>query len=120
MKASYKAALLSALVLPGVGQLYLKRYARGLVIISSVFAGLGYMIWSVAAALLNYADDIMVRMQDGTTNLQELFDIVESRILTTGRYNEAVFYVLVGIWVFAIIDAYRIGEQRSFQDEETL
>ena len=46
MKISYKAALLSAFVFPGVGQFYLKRHWRGLFIMLFVFTGLGYMIRS--------------------------------------------------------------------------
>jgi TM2 domain. len=119
MKASYKAALLSTFVFPGVGHLYLKRYWRGLVIMFFVFTGLGYMIWSATVAALNLLDDAMVKMQGGTTNLQELSNIVGSKILTTDPYHDAVFYVIVCLWIFAIIDAYRIGKQREIQDEET-
>ena len=119
MKVSYKAALLSTFVFPGVGQLYLKKYWRGLVIIFFVFTGLGYMIWSATASAINRLDDVMVKMQGGTTNLQELSDIVGSKILTTDPYHDAVFYFIVCFWIFAIIDAYRIGKQREFQDEET-
>jgi TM2 domain. len=119
MKASYKAALLSTFVFPGVGHLYLKRYWRGLVIMFFVFTGLGYMIWSATVAALNLLDDAMVKMQGGTTNLQELSNIVGSKILTTDPYHDAVFYVIVCFWIFAIIDAYRIGKQREIQDEET-
>jgi TM2 domain-containing membrane protein YozV len=119
MKASYKAALLSTFVFPGVGHLYLKRYWRGLVIMVFVFTGLGYMIWSATVAALNLLDDAMVKMQGGTTNLQELSNIVGSKILTTDPYHDAVFYVIVCFWIFAIIDAYRIGKQREIQDEET-
>ena len=119
MKVSYKAALLSTFVFPGVGQLYLKKYWRGLVIIFFVFTGLGYMIWSATASAINCLDDVMVKMQGGTTNLQELSDIVGSKILNTDPYHDAVFYFIVCFWIFAIIDAYRIGKQREFQDEET-
>jgi TM2 domain-containing membrane protein YozV len=119
MKVSYKAALLSTFVFPGVGQLYLKRYWRGLVIMFFVFTGLGYMIWSATVAALNVLDDAMVKMQGGTTNLQELSDIVGSKMLTTDPYHDAVFYVIICFWIFAIIDAYRIGKQREFQDEKT-
>ena len=84
-----------------------------------VFTGLGYMIWSATVAALNVLDDAMVKMQGGTTNLQELSDIVGSKMLTTDPYHDAVFYVIVCIWIFAIIDAYRIGRQREFQDEVT-
>ena len=119
MKGSYKAALLSAFVFPGVGQLYLKKYCRGLVIMFFVFTGLGYMIWSAKVSATNCLDDIMVKMQGGTTNLKELSDIVGSKILITDPYYDAVFYFIVCFWIFAIIDAYRIGKQREFQDEET-
>ena len=84
-----------------------------------VFTGLGYMIWSATVAALNLLDDAMVKMQGGTTNLQELSNIVGSKILTTDPYHDAVFYVIVCFWIFAIIDAYRIGKQREIQDEET-
>jgi TM2 domain-containing membrane protein YozV len=119
MKVSYKAALLSTFVFPGVGQFYLKRYWRGLVIMFLSCTGLGYMIWSATISALNRLDDVMVKVQGGTTNLQELSDIVGSKMLTTDPYHDAVFYVIVCLWIFAIIDAYRIGKQREFQDEET-
>jgi TM2 domain-containing membrane protein YozV len=119
MKVSYKAALLSTFVFPGVGQLYLKRYWRGLVIMFFVFTGLGYMIWSATLSVLNHLDDAMVKVQGGTTNLLELSDIIGSKMLTTGPYHDAVFYIIVCFWIFAIIDAYRIGKEREFQDEET-
>jgi TM2 domain-containing membrane protein YozV len=117
MKVSYKAALLSTFVFPGVGQLYLKRYWRGLVIMLLSCTGLGYLIWSATVSALNRLDDVMVKVQGGTTNLQELSDIVGSKMLTTDPYRDVVFYVMVCFWIFAIIDAYRIGKQREFQDE---
>ena len=84
-----------------------------------VFAGLGYMIWSATVSVLNRLDDVMVKMQGGTTNLYELSDIVGSKKLTPDPYHDAVFYAIVCFWIFAIIDAYRIGKQREFQDKET-
>ena len=119
MKVSYKAALLSTFVFPGVGQLYLKRYFRGLVIMLLFCTGLGYMIWSATVSALNHLDDMMVKVPGSTTNMQELSDIVGSKMLTTDPYHDAVFYVIVCLWIFAIIDAYRIGKQREFKDEET-
>jgi len=119
MKVSYKAALLSAFVFPGVGQLYLKKYWRGLVIMFLSCTGLGYMIWSATVSALNRLDDVMVNMKGDTVNLRELSDIVGSKTLTTDPYYDAVFYFIICFWIFAVIDAYRIGRQREFQDEET-
>ena len=119
MKVSYKAALLSALVFPGVGQLYLKKYWRGLVIMFLSCTGLGYMTWSATVSALNRLDDVIVMMKGDTMNLQELSGIVGSKTLATDSYHVAVFYFIVCLWIFAIVDAYRIGRQREFQDQET-
>jgi TM2 domain-containing membrane protein YozV len=120
MNISYKAALLSTFVFPGVGQIYLKRHWRGLVIMFFAFTGLGYLIWSATVSALNRLDDAMVKVQGGTTNLQqEISDIVGSNMLTTNLYTDAVFYVVVCIWIFAVIDAYRIGKKIELHDEET-
>ena len=82
--------------------------------------GLGYMIWSATVSALNRLDDVMVKIQGSTMNLQELSGIAGSKMITTDDpYHDAVFYVIVCLWIFAIIDAYRIGKQREFQDEKT-
>ena len=116
MKASYKSALLSAFVFPGVGQLYLKKYWRGLVIMFLACAGLGYMIWSAAKSAINRLDDVMVTMQGDTTNLHELSDIAGSKLINTDPYNNFVFYVTACIWIFAVIDAYRAGKQKELNE----
>jgi TM2 domain-containing membrane protein YozV len=113
MKVSYKAVLLSTFVFPGVGQIYLKRYWRGLIIIFFVLTGLIYIIWSVTVSALNYLDDAVVKMQGGGTNLKGLSDIVGSKMVNTNSYYDAVFYIIICIWIFAIIDAYRIGKQKE-------
>ena len=115
MKASYKAALLSTFVFPGVGHLYLKRYWRGLVILFFACTGLGYMIWSVTVFTLNVLDDTMIKVQGGNVNPQALSGIIGSKIGNTDPYNETVFYVIVCIWIFSIIDAYRIGRQKEVE-----
>jgi TM2 domain-containing membrane protein YozV len=119
MKISSKAALLSAFIFPGVGQFYLKRHWRGLFIMLFVFTGLGYMIWSATLAALSVLDDAVVKLQVDTKSLQELSNIAGSKILTTDPYHDAVFYLIVCFWIFAVIDAYIIGKEKESQDEET-
>ena len=81
--------------------------------------GLGYMIWSATVSALNRLDDVMVKVQGGTTNLQELSSIAGSKMLITDPYRDAVFYVMVCFWIFAVIDAYITGKEKESQDEET-
>jgi TM2 domain-containing membrane protein YozV len=119
MKISYKAALLSAFVFPGVGQFYLKRYWRGLVIMLIILTGLGYMIWSATVAALSVLDDKVVKLQVGTKSLQELSNIVGSKMSTADPYYNAFFYLIVCLWIFAVIDAYIIGKGKESRDEET-
>ncbi|MGA2781719.1 MAG: DUF5683 domain-containing protein [Smithella sp.] len=118
MKISYKAALLSAFVFPGVGQLYLKKFWRGIVIMLIILTGLGYIILAVAISALSILDDSVVKLQNGATNLQELSNIVGSKMSTTDTYHDAVFYLIVCFWIFAVIDAYIIGKEKESRDEE--
>ena len=39
-------------------------------------------------------------------------------MLTTGPYQDVVFYAIICFWIFAVIDAYRIGRQNELQDKE--
>jgi len=119
VKASYKAALLSAFVFPGVGQLYLKKFWRGMGIMIIVFTGLGYMIWSATLAALNIVDDAMLKMKGSAPNLKELSDSIGSKIPNTDPYVDIVFYVIICFWIFAIIDAYIIGKEKELKDEKT-
>ncbi|MFH2119839.1 MAG: hypothetical protein ABIJ25_05510, partial [Pseudomonadota bacterium] len=52
MKSAIKAALLSALVFPGLGQMYLKRYVRGLIPMVLTLTGLGVLITQATVGAL--------------------------------------------------------------------
>jgi len=118
MKPSYKAALLSALAFPGVGQIFLKKFWRGLGIMVLVFSGLGYIIWSTTLVALKNLDDAMLKMKAGTANMPEISDIVGSKTLNTDPYSNIVLYLIICFWIFAIIDAYQIGRQKELHDEQ--
>lgn len=119
MKISYKAALLSAFVFPGVGQLYLKKYWRGLVLVLFVFAGLVYIIRVAAASALRVLDDAVVKLQNGTTDLHEISGVVGLKTSSADPYYNAVLCFIICLWIFAVIDAYIIGKQKDTQDEES-
>ena len=117
MKISHKAALLSAFVFPGLGQLYLKRYWRGLAFLSFVLTELGYVIWATTVSALDRLDEAMVQLQSGTANLQEFSDIAGSNLFAADPHHTAVIYIIVCLWIFAVIDAYRIGKQRDIRED---
>ncbi|PKN70564.1 MAG: hypothetical protein CVU54_05570 [Deltaproteobacteria bacterium HGW-Deltaproteobacteria-12] len=119
MKAAYKASLLSAFVFPGAGQLYLKKYWRGLVIMIVFLSGAIFIVWSNIAPAFNRLDSIMVKMQSGAASLQQLAEISESPASTKSFYYDAVFYSIVCIWILAIVDAYRLGRKKDFPESKS-
>lgn len=83
-----------------------------------VFTGLGYMIRSAIVDALRVLDDTAVQLQSGADSLQGLSNIAGSKILTTDPYHDAVFYLIICLWIFAVIDAYIIGKEKESPDKE--
>jgi TM2 domain-containing membrane protein YozV len=98
MKENVKAALLSALVLPGVGQIYRGRTVKGGILIALV--SLVLVVFATLAVLA--AQNIQQVVQvSGTVDAAALVDGLRSRIpafLWLGG-------VLLAVWVYGIVDA---------------
>jgi hypothetical protein len=107
VKSAVKAALLSGIVFPGLGQLYLKRYKRGLAILIAVLLCLGIIIGTVVASALESLKAIErgggIADMETVSNLARI-DSVHSAI----DINFILLFVLC-CWVFSVVDAYRIG-----------
>jgi len=107
MKVSVKAALLSALVFPGFGQFYLKRYGRGLAFIIPALIGVGVIVWMAVASVLNRLDSM--------TAMPTMANLADSASSNTSPYYNVILFLLFCCWVFAAIDAYRIGKEKERQ-----
>ena len=59
MSRALKASLLSALVLPGAGHLYLRRYLRGLVLAALALAALWFVLAETLAVATGRAADLL-------------------------------------------------------------
>ena len=110
-----RAVILSGLIFPGLGQVYLKRYGRGVVIMLLVAIGLTLLI-SVATrdalSLLN-----QLEMQGETIDFQTLLDVTaEASAARSGSYT-ALFLLVAGCWLFSMLDAYSIGNTKNLSDE---
>jgi len=53
MNIASKAALFNALLFPGWGQIYLKKYKKGILIIIATIAGISSILWSVVQTTIN-------------------------------------------------------------------
>lgn len=110
MDQATKAALFSALLFPGWGQFYLKRYKRGLAFLIPVMAGCFALIWlivHVAAAIIKASPFVKGTIQFVSV-LQVAFDAIKSIDLF---YFLLVLLMMAVIWILSIIDAYQLGKR---------
>ena len=116
MTNAIKGVLLSALVFPGLGQIVLKRYQRGVVLMLATVAGL---VVIVAKATWE-ARRILETIESGGGVIDQ--DAMSRAIAqaTSSSGNLAFNLLLVAIalcWIYAAVDAYRIGKQQDLRQE---
>ena len=111
MKRAVKAALLSALLFPGLGQIYLKRYLRGamLMVLTCSVAGL----WMVRAALGALEALQAIEVQGGLVDLHPAADRLATSSLRGDGYSAVILWFLVACWLFSVIDAYVQGNREA-------
>ena len=112
MKKSTKAALLSALVFPGMGHFHLKKYIPGVVLAGSVFAGLYFLITKTLERTLHIADKIQGgEVQPDIAAISAL--LLEQPTGAEAQLLNAATAVLIISWLISIVDSYRIGRAQD-------
>lgn len=107
MSRSTTAVLLSALVLPGAGHLYLKHVPRGLALIAVSLT----CLWVIVDSALQQASIVLDQIESGEAAL-DAGHISELVAQTSGSSGSSVAtFVLIGCWLAAMVDAYRLGRQ---------
>ncbi len=108
MDRSVKAAMLSGLVFPGVGQLFLKRHVRGVLFLLPAAIATFYFSHAILAPVLAIAHDVGA----GIVPL-DLFAIqrrVEATRIDTTMMDLAVL-VMIAAWIGSTLDAWLVGRQ---------
>jgi TM2 domain-containing membrane protein YozV len=113
MKSATKAALLSGLVFPGVGQMYLKRFGRGLLFMIPVLLGLVLIVAMATAGAMESLRAIQA--QGGQVDSNTLTALAQSHAKDTTGSFQAILWVMIFCWLFAIIDAYRLGSKQMLE-----
>jgi hypothetical protein len=110
MQKSMKALLLSMLVFPGSGHLYLKKYVTGSVLALISLAALYYLVDTA----IEHAMQIVDKIQTGavTPDVASISALVENQAASgnTLLANLATTAMLV-CWVVGMIDSYRLGKR---------
>jgi hypothetical protein len=112
MQKSATSALLSAFVFPGIGHLYLRSYARGLILLAICTAALIDFIqraWREAELI-----SAQVNAEISETGAIDLESLVAHATAAVDHIDNKPFTVsgcvLIACWLFSIFDSYRIGK----------
>lgn len=117
MRKSIKASLLSALVFPGVGHFFLKKYIAALLLIATTSLSLFWLLANLVERALKIAEQIQAgQVQLEVESIRELI-LLQSSGSQAQLFN-IVSLVLVILWGIAIVDSYRIGRQQDSRDRE--
>ena len=107
MSRSKTAMLLSALVMPGAGQLYLKHVFRGMVLIVVSLV----CLWIIGDSMLHQASTVLAKLQSGEAALDagHIAELVAQTPSSSG--SSMATFVLIGCWLGGLIDTYWLGKK---------
>jgi hypothetical protein len=114
MTNAMKGALLSGLVFPGLGQLALKRYQRGVVFILAIVAGLMVIVAQAAREAGRILDAI--EAGGGVIDEDAMSRAIAQATAWSGNlaFNLLLFAITL-CWIYSAVDAYRIGKQQDLR-----
>jgi len=108
MNKAIKAALLSGLVFPGSGQMYLKRYWRGLIMMLLVLSGLIILVAGATVTALETLKTLQIGDKAADMNAISNIAATSTTNIFTDYWPISLF--MVCCWIFSVIDAYRLGK----------
>ena len=107
MSRSTTAMLLSAFVMPGAGQLYLKRVLRGMVLIVVSLV----CLWIIGDSMMQQATIVLDQLQSGEAALDagHIAELVDKTPRSSA--SGIATWVLIGCWLVGMIDTYWLGKK---------
>lgn len=112
MSNAVKAMLLSGLVFPGLGQLVLKYYKRGIALTLATFVCFYVLIENAMRQALAIVDKI--DLSSGVVDEKTITAVVSE----AGKASDTVaiklvVWALLILWVIGIVDAYVMGKRKD-------
>jgi TM2 domain-containing membrane protein YozV len=102
--------LLSALLFPGWGQLYLKKYKRGLAFLLPVAAGIICICWSLMQVAINTIK--AAPLKKGSVDLNTVLKLTNDSLKTLDSTTlSLIMLIIIGLWIFSTVDAYFLGKK---------
>ncbi len=114
MKNASKGALLSGLVLPGLGQIVMKHYIRGAVILFIVTVSATAIIVRAVQQALSILGDINI--EDGMVGMDTIAQAVHGSTASGSLLSSPAWLLLILSWVIGTVDAYRVGKRKDMEE----
>lgn len=108
MNQATRAALFSFLLFPGGGQIYLKRYARGMAFLAPAAAATLVLAWMIFQVILAMVRGMVTRAA-GTGGvlwgMEDGFRAIDMNLAL------GLLILILFLWLGSTIDAYRLGKK---------
>ncbi|HBG05858.1 MAG: hypothetical protein A2075_07810 [Geobacteraceae bacterium GWC2_58_44] len=114
MKKSLKGALLSGLILPGIGQLWLKHYLRGIALIAAVSACLALVVMKALRQAVTMLEKI--EAEGGAVDIVAILSSASHSSALSDGFMSASTGILL-CWIVGIVDAYLIGRKKDLAEQ---
>jgi hypothetical protein len=118
MKNAIKGAVFSGLVFPGLGQVVLRHYKRGIALALAVVLSL----LVVVVKALRQAFAILEKIEaEGRVIDMSTISSAAAQASTASEdlvYN-LVLLLIILLWIVGIVDAYRLGRKKDIEERST-
>ena len=110
MSKALKGALLSGLVLPGLGQIVLKRYRRGAAFMVAAMAGVAVVMVKAAQTAMAIVDKVGPAAEN--LDINQMMTTTNQALAEAGTIGYKLALALIFLsWLFSAVDAYLVGRK---------
>ncbi len=115
MKNSIKGAFWSGLIFPGLGQVVLKHYKRGAVIMLLVLVSMSVIVVKAVYSALAILEKL--ESEGGAISMSSISNAATQASTISGSLTfNLVLLLTILCWIFAVVDAYRIGKEQDIEE----
>ena len=115
MKNSIKGAFWSGLIFPGLGQVVLKHYKRGAVIMLLVLVSMSVIVVKAVHSALAILENIETGV--GAISMSSISNAATQASTISGSLTfNLVLLLTILCWIFGVVDAYRIGKEQDIKE----
>ena len=107
MTKNTKALIFSALVFPGLGQLFLARYKSAILFIGSALTAFIFILTNVMSTASAIADKIVAgKMSPEYSDIRKA--ILDQQANSDSQIVTLMMYLLISVWLLSVLDILRL------------